>query len=448
MSIRSKGTQFGIRVIRKMAHIGGRTLSGAAELSNRIENKATRILDGTDFSIKINSTDPLEKIYYSKIPLILPLNPALPRIGQEPSVVLLIPSLDAGSFYGGAATALIVAAKVALKVNRPLSILQTTKTGASTGLQQFFDREGIDINVEKSVRVSTVAGRAYNIYGYVPMHPDDIFIASAWWDAHVLHNLPMQYKFIYLIQDFEPIFYNNSDQYVLAEQTYKNTDFIPLCNTKLMFDFMNERGYPSFSSDSATFFEPAVSRAKDNKHLAQTNEKRKTLFLYGRPNVHRNLFFTALDALDYAFSEGFLDPKGWDVYMAGDSKLPNIKLSSGPTIVNKGKMPIEKYIEFCNTVDVAISPMMAPHPNYPTLELSSVGAQVVTTRYANKVNLSNYSPNIIMCDISTESMAGAIKEAAKKAATRKPSRSKNSSLPATWSEALDSSLDHVIKHLL
>lgn len=446
MSIKTKGIWLSLRVMRKTAYVGRQLLSSALSLATRVENKTTRMIDGTD-GLKIGGAIPLEKIYYSNIPGILPVNPALPRIDQDAAVVLLIPTLDDKSFFGGVATALIVSAKIAIRKKRPLRIVQTIKTGHTSGLQDFFAREGIIIDY-KDIAITSVAGRAYNIYGYLPMHPDDIFIASAWWDAHILHNLPLNHKFIYLIQDFEPIFYNNSDQYVLAEETYRKPGYVAACNTKLMYDFMQKRGYPAFAKDDVFYFEPAVSRARYTlSHQGKTPGKR-TLFLYGRPNVSRNLFFTALNALDYAFKAGFLDPKEWDLFMAGDDKLPDIKLTSGPTIRNKGKMSMEKYMAFSATVDLAVSPMMAPHPNYPTLELSSIGAQVVTTRYANKTDLSSYSPNIVMCDISVESMAGAINEASKRIISgKKLGKVKKSSLPLTWSDALDPVLDRIIKKL-
>lgn len=444
-----KAKRFLVRTVRKAAAVSTKVVRKTLNLTTRVEGKAARILDGTDYSFKLNDTDPLEKVYYNHIPFVLPINPALPAIGQKAAVVLLIPSLDGKSFYGGAATALVVAAKLALLKERPLRIVQTTKTGKPTGLQQFFDREGVEIDVEKNVTINTVADRAYNIYGYLAMHPDDIFIASAWWDAHVLNDLPMNHKYIYLIQDFEPIFYNNSDQYVLAEETYKKSGFIPVCNTKLMHDFMQQRSYPAFTNNKAHFFEPAVSRQVNIKNASPSTTGKKTLFLYGRPHVHRNLFFTALNAVDYAFKAGFLNPKEWDLFMAGDDDLPDIKLTSGPTIRNKGKMAMEEYLDFCATVDLAISPMMAPHPNYPTLELSSIGAQVVTTRYANKTDLSNYSPNIVMCDIDVESMAGAINQAALNITSlgHRKKAVKNSSLPLTWHESLDAVLKRIEQEL-
>jgi len=161
-----------------------------------------------------------------------------------------------------------------------------------------------------------------------------------------------------------------------------------------MADFMSDRNYPAFKK--SLFFEPAVSRKESGTLLSKKANDKKTLFLYGRPNVHRNMFFTALQAIDYAFKAGFINPNNWDCCMAGQNNLPDIVLSSGAVIKNKGKMSMEDYIEFSKTVDLAISPMMAPHPNYPTLEFASIGSMVVTTKYANKESLDKYSKNIII----------------------------------------------------
>lgn len=440
-----KGKRFAIKAIRKTSHVGNKALRKTLHLSTRVENKATRILDGTDFSIKLEETVPLEKVYYDSLRYILPINPALPKVGQKPSVVLLLPSLKSSSFFGGTATALVVAAKLAVLKKMPLRIVQTLENGHGEPekLAQFLEDDGVHI-AASDITIVSVAERAYNVYGYLPMTPDDIFVASAWWDAYLLNQLPLKNKFIYLVQDFEPIFYNNSDMYVLAESTYKMNSYIPLCNTKLMYDFMRDRSYPAFLKDSAGYFEPAVSRASTGLCNKKKPGEKRRIFLYGRPNVHRNLFFSALSAIDYAFKADFLDKNGWEVYMAGQDNLPNLKLTSGVAVKNLGKMDMKDYIEFSKTIDIAVSPMMAPHPNYPTLEFASIGSMVVTTKYANKVDLSGYSPNIVMADIDAESMAGAINHAAKQ--LEKAGREKQAcSLPADWHQSLDKPLAALAK---
>ena len=434
MSVR----RFVIRAARKSAHVGNKALRKASTLADKVEAKATRILDGVDFSMRVNDQIHFEKLYYNTLPYVLPVHASMPAVGSTPTVTLFIPSLDGASFFGGTATALVVAAKIAIKKDRKLRIVQTLKTGHPGKLSPFFASEGVDIPEEK-IQVISVADRAYDRYGYVSMHPDDIFIASAWWDAQILSQMPLRNKFIYLVQDFEPIFYNNSDQYVLAEETYKGTNFIPLCNTELMSDFMRSRNYEAFVKNPL-FFEPAVSRIKSGEKEKKKNNEKKKLFLYGRPNVHRNLFLTALDALDIAFKSGFLDSNEWEVVMAGQNHLPDIKLPSGLSVKNLGKMDMEEYISFSKTVDIALSPMMAPHPNYPTLEFSSIGTQVVTTRYANKTDLSRYADCITMADSSAESIAGAINIAAKNI-----SKKTSSNVLTSWDTSLDEVLGKVLK---
>lgn len=436
--------QFSIRAARKTAYLSNRALRKGVNFTSKVEDKATRMLDGVDYSMKVNDTLPLEKIYYGSIPYTLPIHASMPAVGSKPTVTLLIPSLDGGSFFGGTATALVVAAKFAQAMDRKLRIIQTLKTGTPESLVSFFDREGITIT-DDDIQVISVADRAYDRYGYISTHKEDLFIASAWWDAYNLSRMPLQQKFIYLVQDFEPIFYNNSDMYVLAESTYKTDKFIPLCNTKLMADFMVGRGYPAFAKPLS--FEPAVSRVKSGKVQKKSAGEKKVLFLYGRPNVHRNMFFTALQAIDHAFKAGFIEPNEWECYMAGQDNIPDITLSSGAVVHNKGKMSMDDYVAFSKTVDIAISPMMAPHPNYPTLEFASIGSTVVTTKYANKQRLTKYSKNIIMSDLDVESMAGAINLAAKMPDTQRDANLKTTKINSEWGDSLDTPIKKALATL-
>lgn len=435
-----------IRSARKSAHIGSKILHKGLSITTRVEDKSTRILNGTDYSIKTDDTIPLEKIYYNSIPYITPINPSLPAINSDPAIVLFLPTLDGKSFFGGTATALVVAGRLAQLKKRKLRIVQTLKTGHSHNLSQFFDSEGLNIP-EDDISVVSVADRAYNVYGYVSMHPDDIFIASAWWDSHLISQLPLKHKYIYLVQDFEPIFYNNSDMYVLAEETYKNDKFIALCNTKLMYDFMKDRNYKAFKGNDSFWFEPAVSRAGSGLVNKKNSTEKKRIFLYGRPDVHRNLFFSALNSIDFAFKAGFLKSDEWELFMAGQDNIPDIKLSSGNKIKNLGKMSMKDYTEFSKTIDLAISLMMAPHPNYPTLEFASIGSSVVTTKYANKQNLDNYSKNIVISDIGIESLAGAIKQAASLSYEQRMDNLESNDINLSWEKALDDSLKTIIKQL-
>lgn len=436
--------KFVIRSARKSAHIGTKALHKALNITTRVEDKATRILTGVDTTIRVQDSVPIEKLLYHYMPGVTPLNPAMPAVGSTPSVTLLIPSLDNKSFYGGTATAIIIAAKLALKTNRQLRIFETTKPGTKAPLTPLFKRYGIPMNAD-DVSLTDVSGRTHNIYGYIPMHADDIFVASAWWDAKVIQDLPRAKKFLYLIQDFEPIFYENSDRYVMAESTYKRDDFVPLCNTKLMFDFMSDRHYPAMRD--GLWFEPAAGLPDVDINSIDSKGRKKKLFFYGRPNVSRNLFHIGLKGLDHVFSEGMLDGNDWELYMAGQDNIADIRLSSGYMIKNLGKMTMDEYVSFTRTVDVAVSLMMAPHPNYPTLEFASIGAGVVTTKYANKQDLGNYSKNIFTSDIAEDSIAGAIKKAGMLSDETRRKNTRAATIGHDWDAALDPSIDKIAKLL-
>ncbi|MCL2037460.1 hypothetical protein FWG95_00395 [Candidatus Saccharibacteria bacterium] len=437
--------EFTLKSIRKAAHLTNRVSAKMSHFSARVEGKTTRLLSGIDMSVKVSKSTPLEKVYYANIPFIKPVMPAMPAVGSKSTITIFLPTLDNGAFFGGIATALVVAAKFALASRRQLRVVQTIKTGQHEDLSKFFLSEGIDVS-NLDIAITSVADRQYNIYGYIPMHPDDIFIASAWWDAYIINQLPIN-KFIYLIQDFEPIFYNNSDLYVLSEKTYRGNKFIPLCNTRLMYDFMRERKYPAFNRTSAYYFEPAVSRIDSGQLHKKSSIDKKRLFLFGRPNVHRNLFFSALNAIDIAIQKGFIDTSNYEFFMAGQDDLPDISLPSGVAVKNLGKMKMADYIDFSKTVDIAVSPMMAPHPNYPTLEFASIGTAVVTTKYANKQSLKEYSENIFMAEVEAESMAEAIKLAAKKSYGRKIDDIKNNNIGSSWNKSLDSVIKKILAEL-
>lgn len=399
---------FLLRVFRKLSHISYIIFYRASIFSSRVEDKALRLMLGTDYSVKVRNETTVEEKIYTSLKTITPLNPSLPAVHRPPKVSLLLPSLVGRGFYGGAATALIFAAKLAERRNMPLRIVQTLEPGDGKGLTSFFKANGIKFTKD-DVEVLDVSGRRFNFYGYLDLHPQDIMVASAWWDAHLISRLPLLQKFVYLIQDYEPIFYPNGDDAVLAENTYHTKKFIPVCNTKLMYEFMDSKGF-EYVRENGLWFEPAVSRLALGKSHENTGKRK--MFLYGRPAVARNLFHLGLQAMNEAFGENGLNVKEWELYMAGQDNLPNIRLSNGGVIENLGKLSMDEYLEFMKTVDVAISPMMAPHPNYPTLEFASIGAAVVTTKYETKQSLARYSKNIFICDLSPESLTTGILEAA------------------------------------
>lgn len=430
-----------IRAIRKSAHLTRRALSVGANYSGKVENKAHRIINGMDDTIKLHDKVLFEKLYYESLPYITPIHPALPTAGRDGKISLLIPSLQSSSFFGGTATALIFAALMAEAKGYNLRVIETLKKGnvKPTGLKEFFDKSGITFSQE--VELADLSPRKYNVYGYIDLHPDDVFICSAWWDAHALEELPLTNKFIYLIQDFEPIFYNNSDLQVLSERTYHSEKFLPVCNTELMLQYMKDNGY-DYIAKEGIFFEPAVNIGK-KIGLANKKAGKKKLFIYGRPSVERNLFFTAIKAVDEAFSERILDPAEWECYMAGQSGISNILLKTGKEVTALGKMSTDDYYAFAKDVDLAVSLMLAPHPSYPPLELSSLGAAVVTTAYGAKTDLSRYNDNLLVCEPTVADVKHGIEQAVQLSRDTRRKNAAKTSLNDDWQATLQPIIDQL-----
>lgn len=427
-----------LKGIRKASHVSGKAVRRTGSIIGRIENKTTKIIDRKTRTKTSNSV-PVDDFFYKNYPYLFPIHPALPNIGQKPSVTVFVPSLVKRGFFGGIATLLITSAALAKKLDMDYRVVQTSGFEKKSTVLEFLEENGISISTDRFSMLD-VSYRNTHKFAYLPLHPDDVIVVSAWWDAHIASQLPLKKRFLYMLQDYEPIFYNNGDSQQLAEATYFSNNFAPLCNTELMYKYFSVNSY-DYITKNAAWFEPAVALKPEKSK--NNNEKAKKLFLYGRPQVERNMFYTAIKALDIALQDEAFNKYHWTIYSAGQSDVPDISLKSGHIIKNLGKMEINKYYDFVLDVDIALSPMLAPHPNYPTLEFASVNSMVVTTKYKTKDNLENYSKNIILCDPNAESMASGLIDAAKKHNIGKVVSSSN--INSDWIKTLDAPLDNLIK---
>jgi hypothetical protein len=431
-----------LRALRKGSHLARKVATKGAHVAGRVENRVSRLITDRAGSPTGRESQGVTETLHKEFPFMTPVHPALPQINQEPSVTVFA-FLDPRGFYGGIATLLLTSAALANKLGYSFRVAQTTGYSRDTQVLKFLKSNGIIIE-ESRFSTLDLSRRTPYSYAYLPLHKDDIVMVSAWWDAHIAAQLPLERKFIYLIQDYEPIFYNNSDSQIFAEQTYHSEKFIPFCNTELLHNFFADKNY-KYIADNATFFEPAVGKEPDLSTLGKATKKK--LFLYARPSVHRNLFYSAIQAIDKAFADERLDPKEWELYCAGQKDVANTRLANGLVLHNLGKMELGDYYKFARSVDVTVSPMLAPHPNYPTLELASLGSMVVSTKYDIKKDLSRYSQNIIMAEPTVDDMAAKITTAALTGQAERIANLKHNDIQNNWPKALDKPLDSLVKML-
>ena len=433
-----------LRLLRKASHISGKVAHKGGHFMQKVENRTTRLITEATGSPLAEPSIPVDACFYDAFPQLTPVYPVLPELGQKPSVTVFA-FLDPKGFYGGIATLLCVAATLANKLGYDFRVAQTTGFSKDTNVLDFLASNGIIIEAK---RFSTVdlSKRSLHNFGYLPLHPEDIVVVSAWWDAHIASQLPLKKKFLYLIQDFEPIFYNNSDSYILADQTYRTDDFLPICNTRILRTYFEKNGY-DYIAKNATYFEPAPApKIVSSAGKKKPGKAKRRLFLYGRPHVHRNLFYSAIKALDIALADERVDASEWELFCAGSATVPSIKLHSGNIIKNLGKMDLDQYYEWAADVDIAVAPMQAPHPNYPTLELAALGAMVVTTKWETKQDLNTYSPNILMADLTIESMAAKIVQAITTDEQTKAAGLSITNIGSDWPTALDKPLTELAEN--
>jgi hypothetical protein len=375
-------------------------------------------------------------------PQIRPLDTAEGQLDQRPSVTIFC-FLRPQGFFGGVATLLLVGAYLAQQLEFDLRIVQTTGFARAPDVAGFLRSNGVQVAPDR-LSIVDVADRGLKRRA-LPLHRDDVVVVSAWWDAHVAARLPLRRPFVYLIQDFEPLFYNSSDAWLLAHNTYTTGKFVPLLNTSLLRGFFETRGYQSIS-ENAEAFEPAVNRLP--VRTRRVDDRRRRLFFYARPGVDRNLFYTGLAALTECVGSGGLDSNyEWEICCAGEDDVSPVQLAQGVIMKSLGKLDSDSYRRLLETVDVAVSLMLAPHPNYPTLEFAASGAAVVTTAYETKRDLTRYSENIEVALPTVDSLSAAIARASRVSVELRMQRAAASNIESDWNLALREPLSRVVARL-
>lgn len=342
------------------------------------------------------------------------ITPLYPRQSEVHSLRwnLLVPSINQQHLFGGIATAIQffnslrregVDARIILTDSVPGS--DDLSNFSQWTLKQMEDHDGPG---QRIIPVNDRYGRS------LAVGPLDVFIVTAWWTAFLAQRFQTwqaqqygsnSFPIIYLIQDFEPAFYQWSSRYVLALSTYqKSHDMIGVFNTSLLHAY--------FESIEITFpkrfiFEPRMGPAlrKSLDQMRNTPKKRMLIF-YGRPSVARNAFEFIAEALKL-WAARYSNAKEWTVLSLGEAH-DDIDLGGGIIARSRGKLSLTEYAHVLSQAAVGISIMVSPHPSYPPLEMAHFGVLTLTNRFANK-NLSTWHGNIeSIAEFSPEALAVAI----------------------------------------
>lgn len=331
---------------------------------------------------------------------------------KKTRINIFLPSFEADFVYGGVTTALKVMYEIANKANASIRIIVLNGFYSN---KSTYKTHQISSSKESQDLIFIDEGRVLEI------GVNDFFIGTFWTTIPSISNLLDAQKeyfdiekrqLIYLIQDFEPAFYNWSTEYVLSERTYtqKPESIYAVFNTSLLQEYFHNHGY-YFGNE--VNFEPEINEALKQKLISSAAKKyrEKIILIYGRPRVDRNVFEIIRYALS-KWSDTYKNASEWKIYSLGAS-MSTLHLKNN-IIESKGKLSLNDYADTMLKSYAAISLMVSPHPSYPPLEMSTFGIRTITNKFENKdltgfndniVSIENCDPNIIyekLCSLCDE----------------------------------------------
>jgi hypothetical protein len=341
-------------------------------------------------------------------------SPAEPR-----RVNVLIAALDFQIVFGGYLGVFHLARKLAAAGRRVrMVITDSCSFRPQRWREQFQNYPGLETFLDR-VEVAYSQDRSIPL----PVHPADQFLATSWWTAHVAHRAAVglgRRSFVYLSQDYEPLFYPMGPLAALANESYTFPHHC-IFSTELLRDYFRKNalgGYAAgtdFGDRTSIAFENAITpvgrvSAADLAHRTP----RKVLF-YARPEAHnaRNLFDIGVMALAEAVRAGVFRGE-WEFYGIGTSSLPApVALADGAVLNVLPRQGLGAYAATLKQHDVGLSLMYTPHPSLVPLEMASAGLLTVTNTYANKTaeRLRAISPNLIATEATVPALVEGLRQA-------------------------------------
>ncbi len=329
-----------------------------------------------------------------------------------PALTVLVPTLNPSEIFAGVVTALDIGLGLARRgaavrfvaTDLPVSSRAASRDFLTRRLAASASRADTE---EAAARISLHCGRTE---AQIPAHREDRFLATAWWSAHIADRLirrhdMAQTRFFYLLQDFEPNFYPWGSEYADAMASY-GFDFEPVFNTTLLRDYFAGQGF-GFAGEDKIAFRPSIDVSRyATARRAPRGDGPRRIALYGRPEVARNMYPTAVEALARFVTARGLGPGDIEMVSIGLPHGP-LEMPNGLVLNSLGKLPWEDYPGYLAGCDLGLSLMYSPHPSHPPIEMAASGMRVVTNHFGPK-DLSRLSPALLSTDPEPRALAEAL----------------------------------------
>jgi hypothetical protein len=347
-------------------------------------------------------------------------------------VNLITDSVNAGSLFGGVATALIIAGLLCERLSARLRIVTRTERALAVNVSNVLAANGIPLPSSMEFAHADVhsSGRILDV------SCDDVFLTTSWWTTEATLGAVAPGKVAYVLQEDERMFYPLGDDHLRCSEVLARSDVRRVVNTPTLLEHLAATGIESIR-DSSVAFEPAFPIDVYRRESKPAQAKRRAFF-YARPHNLRNLYYRGIEVLDHAVRERILDPEHWEIFFAGRNLDP-IDLGPGYVPHVRADLSWAAYGELVRSMDLGLCLMYTPHPSYPPLDLAASGAVVVTNKFGPKQDLSRYCENIICASTQTDALLAAIEQAVKSLEDPElvARRAANSGLQRCWRTALE-----------
>ncbi len=335
-------------------------------------------------------------------------------------VNILLPAVDLAGFFAGYLSIYNLANKLG---QRGLRARIVTTEHSYVGLPedwkaQIERKSGLEGLFERiEIRFPRDEGRPLDV------NPGDRFVASTWWTAHLAHGALSRLerdRFLYLIQDYEPIFHPMGSSYALAEQSYE-FPHVALFSTELLREFFRAHGIGVFANgdeagtSASTSFQNAITPVDPPSADQLRARAGRRLLFYARLEDYtpRNLFNLGVIALTELLAEGLFSDE-WEFFGVGTvGGADRVKLGPRAVLELLPRQSETRYGDMLRKHDLGLSLMYSPHPSLVPLEMASAGMLVVTNTYENKTPaaLAEISQNLVAIEPTVEGIKRGLRDA-------------------------------------
>ena len=332
----------------------------------------------------------------------------------------LLPTLNPDIMFGGYRSVL----ELIKHLRRRGREVRMTICEDENGNLEYFKYHYRDSDLGAAFADATVLNR-WKLRSPIEVGSNDRIYAYSAWEAHIAHKLAAltnEPRFVFLVQEYEPIFHNFGSEHAILSNAYQ-LPHMPIFNSDALRQFFEQSRLGLFSSNLSdsisskyAVIEHVLTKIQSPSREGMIKKDRAhRLVMYARPERHasRNLFALGVLGLRRAIERGVIKDS-WELIGLGAlAGGHTVYLPEGYELYLKARITSDEYIAILADTDVGLSLMYAPHPGLVSYELAKAGARVVTNTFGNcdSSYLLNISENIVPCEATIEGIATGLEKA-------------------------------------